>query len=468
VLAASALLCSSPAEAQTAPTTGGEPVAEDAVSLGDWLLRPTLQLRARIEGRRRPFDSGTFQRPDNQWFVHERSRLGLAIERSMFRAVMQLQDARVWGETSAMASDGRDRVPNTGVHLAYGELRDNAANPTFLRIGRQEIQWGEGRLIGRSDWSLTGRSLDAARGVLVLGKFDIEGFASILSPPGALPPSAQNTAGSDDTSASASKNEGPGAQLHGLRVAWHIAPLLHVELNGLARIVRQPAPSYLTPSDLYLAGLRFSGRHLWLDYGLEGAYELGRIATTRTTGATRTGTIDDIRAFAGAARAEISTGVLWKMKIGAQGSYASGQKPGDSTVTRFDPVLPDVHTAHGPMGVYAWSNVIEGAGYLKFTPMREGQLLLGYRYVAMAQPKDDWRSSELVLIGRDTTNGSRFLGHELDVSLRYDPWAPLRLCAGYGAFLLGDGGKAVLRATGRDDNAKIQHWGYLQATLTVP
>lgn len=484
LLASSAIGVPATAWAQTADTGGGEPLVTDAINVGDWALRPSLQLRTRVEGRRNPFDTGGYMPPgaeltsrtppvwsqkvDNQWFVHERARVGMAVERGMFRGVFQLQDARIWGQISPATADQRDFVPSTAAHLAYAELRDTGSNPSFLRLGRQEVQWGEGRLIGRSDWSPTGRSLDAARGVLVVGNFDFEGFSSILSPPGALPPSVARTQGSDGTSAEVSRNEGPGAQLHGLRVAWHVAPLLQLELNALARFVRQPAPAYLTPSDLYLAGLRVSGKYLAFEYSVEGAYEMGRVATSRTDASSSTGSVDDIRAYAGAARAEIATGLFWKMKIGAQGAYASGQKPGDSKVTRFDPILPDINTVHGPMGLYAWSNIIEGAGFFKLTPFRESRLMLGYRYLALARPDDRWQTSELTYIGNDLKNGSRTLGHELDFAFGYTPWAPLTVGVGYGAMLLGDGGKNVLKAMSRDDDTKVQHWGYLQATMTVP
>lgn len=460
------------ARAQTAETGGGEPTNGDSLNLGEWTLRPSLQIRGRVEGRRHPFDTGGFvpapadetvvggmvwsPAVKSQWFAHERARLGLAAERGKLRAVVQVQDARLWGETTPLQVDQRDTAPATAAHLAYAEVREPGPRGSFLRLGRQEIQWGDGRLLGRSDWSITGRSLDAVRGVWVVGNFDIEGFASVLSLPGALPPDVSRNA---STQAASSQVEGPGAQLHGLRVAWHIAPLLVVEVNGLARYVRLPAPAQIVPSDLYVAGMRLSGRHMGFQYSAEGVWQAGRIAAV--------GESDPIRAYAGAARAEVPIGLFWKMRLGAQAAYASGQKPGESTITRFDPILPDVHTAHGPMGLYAWSNVIEGAGWLGFTPFRESKLTLGYRYVALAQPGDAWQSSSLVRIGANASNESRFLGHELDAGFVWSPWEPLALGMGYGAFLTGDGARAILRAQGRGE-PDVQHFGYLQATMTVP
>ena len=43
------------------------------------------------------------------------------------------------------------------------ELGDPAVFPLSLKIGRQEMTYGDQRFIGLTDWSNTGRSFDAAR-----------------------------------------------------------------------------------------------------------------------------------------------------------------------------------------------------------------------------------------------------------------------------------------------------------------
>lgn len=466
--AAVAALCAArPANAQSIEPSEAEPTVSDGIALGEWLLRPSLQLRSRAEGRRYPFDTGGAPvelpgeqlrssvggspRVQDQWLLLERGRIGLSAERGVIRAAIELQDARVWGEASPLGPDARDQVPNTGARLAFAEAHTLGVHPSFVRVGRQEVQWGEGRLLGVSDWSPTGRSLDAARGVLVLGQVDIEGFASILSPAGALPPEVRRggTGGP----------EGPGAQLHGLRFAWHVAPLLMIEVNGLARFVRGPTYGYLGPSDLYVAGARLSGRYLGLSYSAEGACELGRLSTP--------GDVVPLRAYAGAARVDVATGWFWKLKVGVQGAYASGQQSDASTVTRFDPILPDVHTVHGPMGLYAWSNIIEGAAFVRASPLRESTVTVGYRHVALAQPADEWQASNLLRIGKAVENTARTLGNEIDLGLAYSPWAPLELAGGYGAFFTGEAARSILEQAGRG-RPTVQHFGYLQATVTVP
>jgi hypothetical protein len=473
------LLATAQARAQSSEAAASEATPTDAIAVGEWLLRPTLQLRARGEARRNPFDTGgtalspaaalpasaqSLSPPPavrNQWLVMERARIGLSAERGPLRAVVELQDARVWGENVPGSADGRDALPNTGARLAFGELRGQGERASFLRLGRQELVWGEGRLIGRNDWSPTGRSLDALRGTLVLGDFDLEALAAVLVAPGALPPEASRGAGTAP--------EGPGAQLYGTHVTWHLAPLLEIEAAVLGRFVREPTHGLLTPSDLVAIDLRLCGRWLGLTYSAEIVHEYGRVAAI--------GSNRDIDAYAGVARVGYDTGVLGHLTLGAQAAYASGQKPGSDKVTRFDPILPDVRGVHGAMGLYGWSNMAELGASVGFTPWRESRVTLGWRNVSLAEPSDQWVSASLLSIGRDPGNGARTLGNEIDAALAYSPWEPLSLATGYGLFVTAEGAKAVLVRTGRveaDDRGRagaapgLQHYGYLQATLTVP
>ncbi len=460
------LLVAPDVPAQTATTTSPASTSH-ALTLGDWALRPTLELRTQAEFRYRPFDTGGATVPpgpssvagdstqatvDNQGWVLSRGRLGLAAERGPLRAVVELQDARAWGDSSTLRLDSRDVLPATSARIAFAEVRSSQTRPSFLRFGRQEIVWGDGRLLGASDWSATGRSLDAVRGQWVLGNFDFEGFSSILISPGAMPPEAQRGAVTDP--------EGAGAQLHGLRLAWHVAPLLHIESNNLLRIVRQPTDDLLEPSDLYVAGGRIWGSYPAISYAVEGAYQVGRTAVVETT--------RNRRAYALAAKARYQPGVLWNLGVGVEGAYASGQAEDDADdSTRFEPVLPDARLGLGPMGLYAWSNLIEGAGLVHLSPLENTEMTLGYRYVAMAEPSDAWQTATLAPVGRDPDNTDALLGHELDLGLVIKPWAPVDIVAGYGAFLTGEGGKNVLEASGRGRPA-MQHYGYLQLTMRVP
>ncbi len=477
LLAATALGLSLASSASRA-TAQASPLP-DSFAVGGWTFRPSLEVRIRGEYRRHPFDAGgdvydstavlaeDYQSPlpkvtatqpevSNQYFVTERARLGLAVDRGPVTAAVTLQDARVWGDTGAatLVAPGEPSPPVLAPNEAYLEVHTHSGRRVYLRVGRQQVMWGDGRLVGANDWSATGRSLDAARFGFQAGDFDVEAFAAILATPGQYLPT--NAATPTSTA------EGSGAELYGLNAVWHALPLLNVEATGLARIVRDPTPSTLTPSNTFVIDGRVSGDRRGFRYAVEGAYELGQVASY--------GIDRDLRAFALAARASWETSLPAHLTFSGEAVYASGgtNESGSfkGTMTRFDPILPDEHTLLSPMSLVAWSNVMLGGGSIGAHPIEELGLLAGYRYAALAQPGDRWSDAALYPIGAAPTNTARSLGHEIDAAVRITPWKAFEIETGYGLFLRGAGADAILQAASRP--ATLQHWAYLQTTVRVP
>ena len=469
-------LVAAQAAAQSAPLP-------DSFVVGAWTFRPSLEVRIRGEYRRHPFDVGgdvysptavlaedygttlpkvreTQPGVKNQYVLTERARLGLAVDRGPVTAAITLQDARVWGDSGVgLVAPGEPGLPAFAPHEAYLDVHTRAGRRVFLRVGRQKVSWGDGRLLGANDWSATGRSLDAARFGFQVGDVDVEMLASMLAAPGRYP--VRSGAGAMGTSASPVTNlaEGAGAQLYGLDAAWHALPLLNVEVIGLARVVRDPAPSTLTPSNTFVVDGRISGDRRGVRYALDGAYELGKVASY--------GVNRDLRAFAVAARIGWETALPAHLTFGAEAAYASGDQ-GDpkGTIRRFDPILPDEHTLLSPMSLFAWSNLLLVGGSLGVRPTEEVGLLAGYRYAALAQPGGRWTSAALVPVGASPANSARSLGHEIDAAIKIMPWRAFEIETGYGFFLRGSGADAILIAAQRP--ATLQHWVYLQTTVRVP
>jgi hypothetical protein len=468
-----AALCAAPASAaaQTPPSS-------DGIAVGAFTFRPLAEVRVRGEGRNSPFDTGgavygsTATLSDGygtnvptvvdvkapvyaQWLVGERARLGLAVDRGPVTAAVTLQDARVLGNMdTALLGPGQAALPSLAPWEAYIDVHSRSGRRTFFRLGRQKVTWGDGRLVGENDWSPTARSLDAARFGVQLGDLDVEAMAALLAAPGAMPPSVTGTR--------TPSPQGTGAQLYGIDAVWHLWPLFNLEGTGLARIVREPSPMWLTPGDTYVGDGRLFGDYRGFRYALEGAYEGGRLATF---GGNRT-----LSAFAAAAKIALETALPGHLTFGAQADYASGGGDGKdihATETRFDPILPDEHRNLGMMDVYSWSNLIELGGDVAVRPADELRLDVGYRLVGLASPEGRWTTGSLQPVGASATNSSRLLGHEVDVSADWTPWEPITFSAGYGLFLLGDAAKAILTEAKRDV-PDAQHWGFLQTVVRVP
>lgn len=469
-LAALALLTGAArAEAQSPPA------APEKIALGDWLLAPTFQARVRGEYRQDPPDQGGLDfygrlapRVRHSWSVFERTRLGLGAERGALRAQVTLQDARALGSPSPLASfDGAPGLGELSPYEAFGEVRSPSARPSYVRLGRQVVVWGEGRLVGNADFSPRARSLDAVRAHTWFGPVDVEAMAVLLEPPSPL-----GAAWGDTQAAPRS-----GTQLYGALGKWTIDPLLVVELYGLARIARGSGAELdgsrfrvaRLSGETYTGALRISGDAKGWTYGVEGAYQLGTASSLALGGA-------DIAAFAAAGHVSKKLEDVWltpTLRIG--GSYASGDD-GGSTYRQFDPLLPDVQTFHGPTDLFAWSNLVDVSGSVSVVPFSFSTLTLGYRYARLADASGEWVGSYLRALGRAPAGSSAELGHELSLGFGWRPWTPLELRAGYAGVLLGDGARAVMSSMARGhreaDNtitaATSTHYGYLQATLDVP
>jgi hypothetical protein len=479
-LGAATLAIASPALAQTPPA------APERLSVGDWQLAPLVEVRLRGEYRRDPPDLGGldfYGRPSprvrDAWVAMERSRLGLGVERGALRAQITLQDARALGSPSPSAFSASRGVGRFEPYEAYLEVRGNGARPHFVRLGRQAIVWGEGRLIGNADFSPTGRALDAARGHLTFGNVDVEALAAILEVPGPLGSAFADTAGPDTS----------GVQLYGVTGKWTVDPLLKIEGFALARIARSAGAdldgSRFTATRLsgerYTGALRISGEADGWKYGAEGAYQLGRVPEGVASGT-------DIAAWAAAASIEkrIET-LLFAPTFRVGGSYASGDDK-KGAYKQFDPLLADPQRFHGQMDLFAWSNMMDVSGRVSAVPMADTTASIEYRYARLAEGRGEWIGSYLTPVGSSsppslvtTVPGPRSsneaeLGHELDAALSYRPWQPLELRAGWSGLLLGDGAKAIMAAHARGERlpngavspANIAQYAYLQATLTMP
>ncbi|MDC0748456.1 alginate export family protein [Polyangium mundeleinium] len=489
--AALALSLASPrAEAQATPLP-------ESIPVGSFTFRPSFELRVRGEFRTDPFDIGgvnftrgavledaygsnlpprfdglSYMTPiyTSQWAATSRARLGLAVDRGPVTAAIVLQDARpIAGSMGSSVLQGNQLGAGLGLFEAYLDVHRKNRRQWF-RLGRQRVVWGDGRLVGESDFTQRPRALDAARLGLSWKDIDVELLAALIgtSPLGGLGSlggaAGGGSTGGTDSSTVPTTTVRPqtGSQLYGAHAVFRIFPLLAVDVTALARIVRPPVAIDLTPSDTYVIDARLSGDYRGVRYAVEGAYELGRISSF---GANR-----DLRAFAGAGRVTWETALPWHLTFGAAGAYASGDNGSTDTLavqTRFDPILPEERPMHGRMGLYAWSNLIEAGADIAARPTDTFSVNLGYRFVGLAEPKGRWTSASLIPIGASATNESHVLGHQVDATFGLRAWDPLAIEASYGLFLTGEGARNILQASSRGQ-PDMQHFAYLQAVLRAP
>jgi hypothetical protein len=411
--------------------------APESVAIGDWQLAPVVELRVRGEYVRdlNGADRGA---------LIERARLGVDLQRGAVKGRVVLQDARLW-DIAAGAKPAWRLAPlaQIGAYEAWAEAHGAGARPAFVRVGRQPVTWGEGRLLGVADWSPVGRSLDAIRGRMSMGDAAFELLAATLSDPtGAL----LTVYG----------------ELLGARAEWAMHPLFAIEAYALVRLAQGAPPAGVERSaagQTYTGALRLHGDAYAWTWGVEGAYQLGR-ADSANGG-------EDRAAWAAAGHiGRKFDRFLWVPSIRLGISYASGDD-GSTTYRAFDPLLPDVHVWHGASDLFAWSNEEEVSARVTIDPWTDATAAVEYRYARLAQPAGAWLTAYLATVGQAPGNTQPELGHEIDTVLRWRPWVPIELTVGYSALVLGEGARAVLRATNVAPSP-LTHLAYTQATFTMP
>ncbi len=435
--------------------------APTSIAVGDWQLAPSLELRTRGEYRRDSPElvgTGGAAPVVDAYGVLERTRLGLGAEygasRSdpgFLRAQVTLQDARAWGVPSPTGMLGADGATpaSTSLYEGWIEARTSSARPAYVRVGRQAVTWGDGRLLSNADWSPVGRTLDAVRGHASAGMFDLELLAAILQAPTALGVALGQASGPESS----------GTELYGAQVAASPAPLLKLELSLLARVRRSPQLT-AGDGDTYVASLRLFGDADGWRYAAEGAVELARPITTAQV----------TPAWAGAGYVEkVLEGLVLSPSIRLEADAATGQSPNgaDASHAQFDPILPDVHGLHGAMDLFAWSNALQGSARIGVVPWAEGRAGIEYRYVRLLE-SGVWLDSYLSAVGFPGSGTE--VGSEIDAWASWRPWPVLDLVGGYSALVLSDEARALLSSasSGHEYTASVAHFAYVQATLRAP
>jgi hypothetical protein len=480
-------LCVAMASISSVASAQTTPAAKTTIAVGDFELSPELQVRTRGEYRRDPVDMGgqaTGYYTEDPWAVMERTRLGLGADRGALRAKVTFQDARVWGSTPPTAIFGNDAFGATGLYEGYVEIHttnppghkpgyddSHAAEPQYIRVGRQAIVWDGGHLLGNADFSPVARTLDAVRGHVGWRSLDFEAFAAILDEPRPIGIGFGDPNGTYQG----------GTQLYGGLASLTLDPLFRVQLYGLLRPAPGVSSSTFAPlgtdfaqsrtfGDDWTMALAVNGDAKGWTYGVTGALQLGKVPIFGAAPLDR---------LAGAVVGDASRrfdGIVLTPTVKIGGSFASGGRS-STQYNQFDPLYPDVQVNHGLLGAFAWSNLIDAHGSVDIVPTTDLHVMVGYRYArTVAAQSGEWLDSYLVVVGNQAGTTSQDLGHEIDLAVSYRPWPALDIAAGYSLLVLGDGAKQMMAAQNRGEPGAsgalvppdLSHYAFVQLTLNVP
>jgi hypothetical protein len=414
-------------------------------------------------------------------YVLMRTRLGaLFTLHPRLSARFQIQDSRIWGEEGVntpanpvgSVTSSTDRID---IHQAYIDLTgllESAVGPETLslRVGRQELSYGDQRLISPLDWSNVARAWDAVKLSIeppeAPGGLAVDVFASIIRDTA----SARTGGGPDPAQVDEVGDKqgfyGAYAMFEDIRLAdgwtWETAdrkvvPVLAPHQLDLYALYRDLADGAFTAEDGQTGdvqeltlGTRVAGK-LFRDEAGRGFDWSGEIASQLGDFAG-----DDISAYGYAVTAGYTFVVqpldATKVRLGAEYDYGSGDSdPNDGDHETFDPLFPFGHYYQGIQDTFSWKNGRDLAFKLDvYPPKRTGipHAEVQYHLFWLSENEDGWFNAGLGQIRRDPTGSAdSFVGTEIDFTIKYllvDPFAVLWV--GYARFFPGE----YVKDTGED------------------
>lgn len=367
-------------------------------------------------------------------FVGSRLRLHVGLMPTPdLELFFQIQDARLFGAEASTASNEK----NLDLHQGFVKIR--LAVPIDLVVGRQELVFGDSRLVGNFGWSNVGRSFDGARVAYRSERVraDLWGmitkqFGSNVGPDPTFGPSNRDT-----------------QQFYGLYTSARFDPVVIEPYVMLLRDTGNPNETdpltgvlvspFTAPAargqDRATAGMRVDGA-AWeraLEVTLEGAYQTGRMEGRGPAAAL------DVKAYAYAVRAGYTLPAAVKPRIGVEYDYASGDSsPTDDRIETFENLFPTNHIHYGYMDYVGWRNMQDLRVSLGMKPTAQSGVSLDYHRFKLAESDDHWyaasgRPFRITPAGSSETD----LGQEVDVVAYVVLKERVRVELGYGRFLPG-------------------------------
>jgi len=473
---------------------GAEPA--NPLRVGDGKVVFDLEERARVEVRNNNFDFNNKDNPlgdvTDDTFLLQRFRVGATLKPTAWLGgYVQGQDTRQIGATRpgvpyAFASEGDDPFD---LRQAYLDLGSPELCPIAVRLGRQELSYGDERLVGPAGWNNFSRTFDAVK--LRYSdpgrRLTVDAFGAHVVNITSFGPQENddlrfNKADWDDTFAGLYlSSKALDFQATEFYVFYRNKEDSDPVYTAVSGTLTNKAMPYDIAQEVWTPGLRIKsvpGQLGGWDYDGEAAYQFGRSAGQQ--GAALPGpTMIDHQAFAAHAGAGYTwTKATWSPRFGGEYNVASGDKnPDDNKDESFLNLYPSNHLPYGRMDLFSWKNIHDLACGLKVTPFQDAQrpshkLVVGLDGHAfwLYSNEDAWyRANGVARVRTLTTaarNADRFVGTELDLTVSYNtPWKWLKVDAGYSHFFAGgylnDTANAATGAGGDD----ADFW-YAQTTIT--
>jgi hypothetical protein len=375
-----------------------------------------LRLRGEFRERMEGFDGLGFNetREDLYWLSRFRFNATVTPSKTLSFQV-QAQDARVARKT--VGPTGTPFRAPFDLRMAFADIGASSGRVT-LRVGRQELAYGEQRLVGHVSWLNAARTFDGVKLTVRTKPMQIETFATSV---------VRILEDRFDRSGNGNRFAGSYITIPALVPAASVEPYVFYRRD--VNLLKETGGV----DDLNSAtvGVRVAGKlPARLDYGVEMALQRGSLGS------------DDVNAWAGhwQLRETLPGGLA--PKITGEYNFASGDDdPADGVRGTFDQLFPTPHDKTGLADQIGWKNVHHARAGFEITPIRNLPVATNYHSWWLANANDGIYNVANASIARVPGGAAnRHVGQEIDVQVSRALFPQLQVAAGYahiftGAFL---------------------------------
>jgi Alginate export len=375
----------------------------------------------------------------------------------------------VYGELRNSTSDWDQRLPapdeDTGaLQQAYVLLGDASQFPLLLKVGRQEMMYGDERFIGRSDWSNPGRTFDAVKLRYTNEVFWVDAFVSRIVVP------YQDHFDEDNSFDTLSGIYASSRTI----VPWQETEIYVLSRNAGPQAVSASAydvpgtPS--TARDIFTFGFRVKSLPNKLngwDYSLEAAGQAGTINNAIVNQRLNQ------QAYAVFSEGGYTWTNVWsspRLGVGYDGGTGDSNSHDGKSET-FDNLFGTRHPQYGVMDLFCERNMHIARLSASCRPLKNLTLMADYRAFWLWDTNDylypisgSGRNNAATGYGIHP-NYDSFVGTELDFIASYDVRSWWNMQAGYGHFFVGTYIKQSVGAVAATGGAVDANFVYVQTSF---
>ncbi|MFN8060407.1 MAG: alginate export family protein [Vicinamibacterales bacterium] len=327
---------------------------------------------------------------------------------------VQMQDAEV--SAYGLGTPPVSIENKIDLRQAYAAFSVPGPRGVMLRAGRQELVFGEQRLVGNGDWGNVARVFDGARGAFYRPGVRIDAFVVL---PARLVPDGFDRTKTDETFWGA---VGSTTKLlpHGTLEPYALVKRLHLAIGETGTAGSVLVATYGARA----VGLIAAG----FDYNVEAAWQTGHVAT------------DTLRAWAG----HYALGRSWATaalapRVTVEVNHASGDDdPRNERLGTFDQLYPTNHNKYGIADQMGWRNMRDAMIGVQLSPNKKAKISTEVHHLLLATTNDGLYvdNGTRRVLNRAAT--SRDVGTELDLFGAYAWSSRVNVGAGVGYLVAGE------------------------------